>query len=117
MAGKLGHACPEPRCPEIAPDGQKYCAKHAALYPTHRLNERAQERLPFYKSKAWKNLRKYFLSRHPICNRCAREAASVVHHIKPAREHPELRFNIENLEALCGSCHNRESQRERTTLG
>lgn|GEM_PF-3200981 len=114
MPGKLGHTCPEPRCAEIAPDGQRYCEKHQPLYPTHRLDQRAQERLTFYQSKAWKNLRMHVLSRQPICNRCKREAARVVHHIKAARDYPELRFVVDNLEALCDGCHNKESQRERT---
>lgn len=114
MPGKLGHPCAEPRCPEIISDREKYCEKHRALYPSHRHNQRVQDRLPLYHTQQWKRLRRLVLSQNPLCQRCWREVARVVHHIKPAREYPELQYVLENLEALCDSCHNKESQREKT---
>lgn len=113
MVGKLGHPCAEPRCPEIIPDREKYCEKHATLYPSHRHNERIQDRLPLYRTARWKKLRAYVLARSPLCQRCNTEAARVVHHVKPAREYPHLQWSLDNLEALCDRCHNRESQQER----
>ena len=74
-------------------------------------------------SKRWKNLRRWYLQQHPLCERCVEEgqAAGIeegfirsavdVHHIRPVEEAKteeemkRLTFDIHNLRALCIPCH------------
>ena len=65
----------------------------------------------FYKSTVWKNKREQILKRDNYeCQRCKRKGefspAEVVHHKKHLREFPELALSDDNLESLCGACHN-----------
>jgi 5-methylcytosine-specific restriction endonuclease McrA len=65
--------------------------------------------------EAWRKLRRWVLNRYPLCAECLKigrsEPATDVHHITPKRlggtNHPS------NLQALCHSCHSRETARER----
>lgn len=51
-----------------------------------------------------------------LCEECARYGrrnsqglpvpATVAHHKVPIEEHPELRLDVNNGEALCAACHN-----------
>ena len=73
---------------------------------------------PFYKRVAWQRARSQALERdHWMCQDClalkragARirvNPATVVHHIKPREEHPELALELSNLISLCERCHNK----------
>ncbi len=109
---KFGKICKEYGCAEIAGLGASYCDKHSKEHKTHRHDQRRQVRLKLYTSSAWKRLRKAKLAQDPICEHCKRKAANVVHHKIRARLDAAAQLDIENLEALCDSCHNAESQRE-----
>lgn len=66
----------------------------------------------FYNSKAWKVTRLTVLEReHFLCERCG-EPASQVHHkiwLRPDNiNDPNITLNLENLEALCETCHQHE---------
>jgi 5-methylcytosine-specific restriction protein A len=71
----------------------------------------------FYNSRAWKSIRQVKLSSTPLCEPCQElnvlRPATTVHHIKPARDFPELRLSIDNLESNCESCHSSHHARER----
>lgn len=69
---------------------------------------------PFYKSKAWRNVRGVVLDRsHGLCERCKERGemkpADVVHHRIPLNElnvnDPDIALNPERLIALCHDCH------------
>ena len=69
---------------------------------------------PFYKSKAWQDVRGYVMDRaHGLCERCAARGelvpAEVVHHTTPLTPEnvgdPEISLNPERLQALCHDCH------------
>jgi 5-methylcytosine-specific restriction endonuclease McrA len=73
---------------------------------------------PFYKSAMWRRARRMALERdHYLCQDCMRRylarevrqirTATVVHHIQPREEHPELALELDNLISLCEICHNR----------
>lgn len=73
---------------------------------------------PFYKSKAWRQLRAQVLLRDKyLCQDClaARRrgstapirTATVVHHLQPLSECPEKGMDMDNLISLCEVCHNR----------
>ena len=65
---------------------------------------------PFYNSKRWKRKREAVLKRDEyLCQECKRYGkttpATVVHHIFPLEQYPELRLNDKNLISLCYRCH------------
>lgn len=109
--GIIATKCREPGCPGLAIGENRYCDEHLHL-TRNRYGPRYLRKLPFYDTEQWRRLRIVILHRNPICQRCQIKAAEVVHHIKPAREYPELRFATENLEALCHKCHNKETTKE-----
>lgn len=63
----------------------------------------------------WLRLRRYVLTKHPICQRCETEGritpATEVHHIKPVEEaftkaeRVRRMYDPHNLMALCCDCH------------
>lgn len=74
-----------------------------------------------YKSMAWKKLRdQYLKSVGGLCERCYKKGyvkpAEIVHHkvyISAANvDDPSVTLNMENLEALCRECHEREHRRK-----
>ena len=73
---------------------------------------------PFYKSAAWRRVRKAALERdHYLCQDCmAAKArgemvrprmATVVHHVLTVEQRPDLRLEMDNLVSLCDACHNK----------
>lgn len=47
-----------------------------------------------------------------LCQECLRYGkktlATIAHHIKPADEYPELRYDVSNGKSLCAACHNKK---------
>lgn len=79
---------------------------------------RDQEYLYLTNSRTWRNLRLWYLKRHPVCENCelhgrTRQAVEV-HHITPVQrgatfeEKKALCYNPQNLRALCRECHHEE---------
>lgn len=69
-----------------------------------------------YKTKQWRDLRKYILARDGyLCQYYKAygkgRVAEVVHHIYPAKEYPELFFNANNLISLSNEAHNKMHDR------
>ena len=69
---------------------------------------------PFYRSRAWQDVRKVVWDRaHGLCERCMERGevkpADVVHHVKPLNSEnvndPDVALNPSNLIALCDECH------------
>jgi 5-methylcytosine-specific restriction endonuclease McrA len=74
---------------------------------------------PFYHTAAWKKVRAVALMRDAgMCQDCMDRMragygikprrATMVHHIVPIDERPDLALDLSNLRALCDECHNRE---------
>lgn len=78
------------------------------LYRRRRTDKAEQA---FYQSKRWKQVRASKLIDNPLCEECQRngriEAATHVHHKQEIKAVPELRFEPDNFESLCASCHSR----------
>lgn len=87
---------------------------------------------PFYHSKEWKRIRKDALQRDGgMCQDCMDrmraeigykpKRATMVHHIIPRSERPDLALVMDNLRSLCSGCHEirhpeRRSKKKRKTL-
>lgn len=69
----------------------------------------------YYGSMAWRNLRDYFITNHPLCQDCALKGRSVpaeeIHHVVPfllgknEMEKWRLLLDMNNLVSLCKECH------------
>lgn len=67
----------------------------------------------FYHTTAWRKTRKIALRRDNFeCQECKRQGgfskANTVHHIEHLKDRPDLALDLDNLESLCGACHNKE---------
>lgn len=46
------------------------------------------------------------------CVKCGSRYRLEVDHIKPVRDRPDLAFDLDNLQVLCGGCHGRKTRVE-----
>ena len=64
----------------------------------------------------WRKLRNAFIATNPLCRFCLRlgniVGAQVVDHIKPHRGDAKLLYDMQNLQSLCFSCHDKHKQRQ-----
>ncbi len=74
---------------------------------------------PFYHSAPWLAVRSQALLRdHEICQVCLAafragkmrrpRRATIVHHIIPRTQRPDLALDLDNLQSICAICHNQE---------
>ena len=108
--------CSYPGCFQLIPGNKKdsYCKVHSKKVKSDRNKIYNRSRDPkierFYKSKAWRETRRKKLLLNPLCEHCLKKGkikeAEMVHHIKPIKEHWELRLTMSNLKSLCNRCHN-----------
>lgn len=79
--------------------------------------EQRTEDRAFYKTARWIAFRKYAMSltENALCRTCKESGlivpATQLDHIKPRKEHPELAYEIENMQGLCLSCHRKKTNR------
>jgi|GEM_PF-363606 len=65
------------------------------------------------RTKRWAALRVQALRRDGFrCVQCGARGRLEIDHIKPVRTHPELSFDLANLQSLCPSCHTRKTRIE-----
>lgn len=79
---------------------------------------------PFYHTAAWKRIRAVVLMRDGgMCQDCMDRLragygikprrATMVHHIIPYKERPDLALDPDNLRALCWACHEQQHPERR----
>lgn len=96
--------CGAPGCAKLT-DGA-YCEEHTKAQQRLEDKRRGSSSERGYDVR-WQRLRAWYLKQYPLCNRCEGVVpATVVHHIKPISE-GGARLDVENLEALCATCHNK----------
>jgi 5-methylcytosine-specific restriction protein A len=106
----IGKQCREPNCPGIAYGyGKRYCEEHKEKEIRKTWGMRREEKLSFHGTRRHQKLRLVVLRRDPICKICDSQASTVADHILPAREYPELKWKLDNLQGLCRSCHNKKT--------
>ncbi len=70
-----------------------------------------------YDSK-WYKFRSYYLNNHPLCVFCSAEnkltEATEVDHIQSLKDRPELKYQEQNLRALCKSCHSKRTIKDQS---
>ena len=69
-----------------------------------------------YKSRQWRKLREMVLHKQPICVHCERKGiyttANTIDHIQSINKGGAI-WSMDNLQALCSSCHNKKSARDK----
>jgi 5-methylcytosine-specific restriction endonuclease McrA len=65
------------------------------------------------RSRGWPALRVAALRRDGFkCRACGSGGRLEIDHVEPVRTHPELAFDLANLQALCVACHSRKTRIE-----
>jgi 5-methylcytosine-specific restriction enzyme A len=105
MPRKPLHACTHPGCPALTSGGA--CDAHRK----QRNREYSQARrdrgeADFYNGMRWRNLRRWFLCRNPLCVEC-QQPAEHADHIVPVRNDPSRAYDVDNLRPYCRACHSR----------
>jgi len=70
----------------------------------------------FYHTTAWRKTTKAYRTAHPLCEECLKKErttpAALTDHITPIEKGGDP-FDWDNLQAMCHTCHNQKSGRER----
>lgn len=104
--------CHAPRCVNKV-KGRTYCRDHSHL-STSKFQNKQGKPDPFYLTKRWRNTTTAYRKVHPLCEKCEREdrirPANVTDHKQDWKE-GGAKYDWNNLEALCHSCHNTKTGR------
>ena len=84
-------------------------------------NKKAAQKI--YQDPRWKAVREEKLRLNPVCERCESEGktsmAEEIHHIIPFSQskniysRERLAFDLDNLESLCTSCHQKHHKKSK----
>lgn len=100
--------------PKMKARREEYLKKHKRSYDRqYDKTKRDPKYFKFYHSQAWRKTAAGYLAAHGYrCERCG-AIAEQVHHRMPIQtpEGWDRRFDYDNLELLCISCHNKEHKR------
>ena len=103
--------CFHPSCRLFIPFTETYCDKHEPNKEYNQARRRFDgEYISFYKSRAWTNVRKVAMMRDDyLCVNCTRndiiKPAQLVHHVIEVKTDWDKRLDLNNLESICESCH------------
>ena len=76
---------------------------------------RDTEPVKFYNSAKWRKTSKAFLKNNPLCIEC-KHPAVITDHIEEIRDGGS-KYDWENLQPMCRSCHNKKTADERAKRG
>src|SRR5690242_3406757 len=111
-------SAPQPcrTCGRASERGSRYCKDHLQNAATDLAAQRARtdanREAPWrkwYSRAQWRNLRTLVLAKNPICCDCGRAASTEADHIKPHRGDWSLFCDLNNLQGLCKSCHDKKT--------
>jgi len=81
-------------------------------YDVNRENRKAAAKP--YATKRWRSLRKAQLRVEPMCRSCHESGkvveATLVDHVIPHRGDMRLFFDVDNLQSLCVTCHDKKTK-------
>ena len=111
MPNKLQPACRIKGCKNRAVSNSTLCLEHLKKFQADDLKRRTDLGDPFYRSRAWRNIRAYILTIEPVCRMCG-QPATLVDHIQRIKDGGNP-LDIANLQPLCDACHNIKRGKER----
>ena len=117
MVTKPKRPCKHLTCTNITDKG--YCDEHSEFesqkqYDKYSRNKKSKT---FYNSREWLKVRKLVLIRDKyLCQHCFKlkkiKRAEMIDHIIPITINWKLRLTINNLQALCNSCHGAKTAKD-----
>lgn len=112
MPYRIERPCRAHLCPNTTSNKNGYCEEHQAL--ALRDIDRRQSASKRGYDQRWNKFRHKYLQDNPLCVDCISNGtpptpATDVHHIKKLRDYPELKYNKDNLMALCHECHSKRT--------
>ena len=121
MPKRAKKPCAYPGCSKLV-SGQTYCEKHQVKVEKQRQKrydkfQRDKRAAKFYSSARWQKLRDRKLKHDPLCKYCEAKGivtpASEVDHIVPIEVDWSKRFDWDNLQSLCHSCHMKKTAEDK----
>jgi 5-methylcytosine-specific restriction protein A len=102
--------CRWPGCPKLCTDGSGYCQDHIEQARAKKQRQRQdrdtrQSAARRGYDRRWARVRALKLRRDPVCERCGKKIANVVHHLVPIEVDYTKRLEYDNLQSLCRECH------------
>jgi len=91
-------ACNHPGCPNYCEPYSDYCKVH------QRPKGRGKSTAPYTSKSRFRKFRAWYIRQHPVCERCNREAATVLHH-KTEVDKGGAIYDEDNAMAVCWDCH------------
>lgn len=111
MAGNPLRRCNRPGCRTLTRNDGGMCDAHQKR--DHTTTKPIAECDQFASGRRWRKLRAMFIAEHPLCSDCFEagriRAVEEVHHIESRRDAPDRAYDVDNLMALCKSCHSRRT--------
>ena len=103
MPRRAARPCAHPGCPNLVRGrNRRFCDEHQSLEWKRQDARRGSSAERGYGSK-WREVQAAYLQSHPLCERCGRTMATLVHHIVRKRDGGS--DDPINLMALCTLCH------------
>jgi len=100
---RAARPCAHPGCPHLVRGrNRRFCDVHQAEEWKRQDARRGSPAERGYGAQ-WQEARDQYLRDHPVCERCGRNAATIVHHIM--RKRGGGSDDPINLQALCRLCH------------
>ena len=112
MPNAAARPCTKAGCRALVRGGGSRCPAH----PHAPRPATSGSRDPFYASAKWRAARRCYLAKHPACVICG-QPATMVDHILPRRDRPDLEMTSSNWQALCHPCHASKSARSDGWMG
>lgn len=109
MPYRIERPCRAYLCPNTTSNANGYCDEHQSLVKDRRGSARTRG----YDTR-WERFRLLYLHQHPLCVDCQQAGrpptpATEVHHIHRLRDYPGMKYDEDNLMALCHKCHSRRT--------
>ena len=115
MPQKPPRPCWVQSCPKLVTGSIAYCDDHIHLAPTGWIAKKDHDHQKFYSTRPWIRASKAYRQQHPLCQQCQVKGiitpADVADHIQPIQAGGD-RFDWNNLQSLCHSCHNSKTAKE-----
>ena len=94
--------------------------RQARLDRNKEYNQNKRTGQEFYKTRAWKRFRAWFVKQNPLCIDCKANgrvtAVKIVDHIVPIKD-GGAPLDPDNCQSLCLPCHNTKTSKERGRAG
>lgn len=108
---RASRVCSTPGCPAFAVPGGTCCDPCLSRRRAESDTKRGPDR-QWYGTTAWRKLRALVLAQEPTCYLCHQAPSTIVDHLIPRKERPDLAMTRSNLRGSCKPCHDSRTASE-----